>query len=73
MNGHNRLPMRHWMVLLVGAVVLISSHGVILYYVSSHPAVSAAIVSSVIVLVVLKHLGFLGGLYGLFRRRSRRK
>ncbi len=69
MNRHNRLRVRHWMALLVGAVVLITTHGVILYYVSSHTAVSAAIVFGVIVLLVLKHLGFLGGLYGVFRRR----
>jgi hypothetical protein len=56
------------MVLLVGAVVLIAGHGVILYYVSSHIAVPTAIVFGLIVLVVLKHLGFLGGLYGVFRR-----
>jgi hypothetical protein len=61
------------MVLLVGAVVLIAAHGVILYYVSSHIAVSAAIVFGVIVLVMLTHLRVLGGLYCVLRRRSRRK
>jgi hypothetical protein len=61
------------MVLLVGAVVLIAGHGVILYYVASHIAVPTAIVFGLIVLVVLKHLGFLASLYGVFRRRFRRK
>jgi hypothetical protein len=73
MDGHNHLRMRHRMVLLVGSIVLIAGHGVILYYVSSHIAVSAAIVFGVIVLVVLKHLRVLGGLYGMLRRRSWRK
>jgi hypothetical protein len=61
------------MVLLVGAVVLIAAHGVILYYVSSHIAVSVAIVFGVIVLVMLTHLRVLGGLYRALRRRSWRK
>jgi hypothetical protein len=61
------------MVLLVGAVVLIAGHGVILYYISSHIAVSVAIVFGVILLVMLTHLRVLGGLYRLLRRRSWRK
>lgn len=72
MNHHNHLRMRLWMV-LVGIIVLIAGHGVILYYVSAHTTLPAAIVSGVIVLVVLKHLGFLGALYGGFRRRYRQK
>ena len=72
MNGHNLLSMRHWMVLVVIAVVLIAGHGIFLYYISSYMALSAAVVSGVIILVVIKHLGLLGPLYVLFRRRSRR-
>ena len=70
MKGNSRVHMRLWVV-LVGVVVLIAGHGIILYYVSSHTALSAAIVSGVIVLVVVKHLGLLGPLYALFRHRSR--
>jgi membrane protein YdbS with pleckstrin-like domain len=70
MNGHNRLRMRLW-IALVGVVVLIAGHGIILYYVSSRTALSAAIVLGVIVLVVVKHLGLLSPLYALVRRRSR--
>ena len=47
-------------MLVVGVAVLIAGHGIILYYVSSHLALSAAVVSGVIVLVVIKHLGLLG-------------
>jgi membrane protein YdbS with pleckstrin-like domain len=73
MNGHNHLRMLHQTVLLVGAIVLIAGHGVILYYVSSHIAVSAAIAFGVIVLLMLTHLGVLSGLYRVLRRRPRRK
>jgi hypothetical protein len=68
MKDHSRVPMR--LILLVGAVVLIAGHGIILYYVSSHTALSAVVVSGVILLVVIKHLGLLRPLYALFRRRS---
>jgi membrane protein YdbS with pleckstrin-like domain len=70
MNGHNRRRIRHW-VALVGGVVLIAGHGIILYYVSSHTALSVAVVSGVLVLVVVKHLGLLGQLSALFRRGSK--
>ncbi len=66
MKGHGRLPKSPWM-LLVGVVGLIAGHA----YVLSHMALSAAVLSGVIILVVIKHLGFLGPLYALFRRRSR--
>jgi hypothetical protein len=59
------------LVLSAGVVALIASHGIILYYVSSHTALSAAVLSGVTILVVIKHLGLLGPLYALFRRRSR--
>jgi hypothetical protein len=70
MKGRSRLHTRPWL-LLVGVAVLIAGHGVIMYYVSSHLALSAALVSGVIGLVVIKHLGLLYPLYALFRRRSR--
>ena len=70
MNGHDRPRVRLWIV-LVGVAALIAGHGIILYYVSSHTALSAAIVSGVLLLVVVKHLRLLGPLYALFRRRSR--
>ena len=58
---------------MVGVIVLIAAHGVILYYFSSHLALSAAVVSGAIILAVIKHLGLLGLVYALFRRRARRK
>ena len=72
MTRHGRLRARAWM-LMVGVITLIAAHGVILYYFSSHMALSAAVVSGVIILVVIKHLGLLGPVYALFRRRARRR
>jgi hypothetical protein len=60
-------------MLMVGVIALIAGHGIILYYFSSHMALSATVVSAVIILVVIKHLGLLGPVYTLFRRRARRK
>jgi hypothetical protein len=73
MKGHSRLLTRTLM-LSVGVVVLIAGHGIILSYVLSHTTLSATVVSGVIILVVIKHLGWLavlpGPLYALFRRRG---
>jgi hypothetical protein len=74
MKGHRRRLTRTLM-LSVGAVVLIAGQGIILSYVLSHTALTAAVVSGVIVLVVIKHPGWLAVLLGplsaLFRRRFR--
>lgn len=58
---------RLWTV-LAGAAVLIAGHGVILYYVSSHLALSAAAITAVTGLVVVKHVGLLGPLYAAVRK-----
>lgn len=63
MKSHNRL----W-VALAGAAILVAGHGVILYYVSSHLALSAAMIAAVIGLVVVKHMGLLGSLYAAARK-----
>lgn len=59
-------------MLLAGAMILIAGHGLILYYFSSHLALSAAAITGVIVLVIVKHLGLLGPLYAIVRRVWRR-
>jgi hypothetical protein len=69
MNGYRRLLTRASM--LLGGVALIAGHGTILLIGRSHTAMSAAVVSGVIILVAIKHLGLRGPLYALFRRRSR--
>jgi hypothetical protein len=70
MTQHGRLLMRT-LLLSMAAAVLIAGHGFILYYVSSHMALSAAAISTLIIVLVIKHLGLLGPLYALFQRRSR--
>jgi high-affinity Fe2+/Pb2+ permease len=67
-NSHRS---RHLWVIAVLAGALIAGHGVVLYLFSSYFAASAA-VTSVVLLVILKHLGLLGGAYGLLRRKWRR-
>ncbi len=62
---------RFWILPLL-LVVLIAGHGVILYYVSSHVMLSAAVLSGAIILLVIKHVGLLGPVYALFRRRRSR-
>jgi membrane protein YdbS with pleckstrin-like domain len=65
MRRHSLLRGRIWMLVPL-AVVLIAGHGIVLYYFSTYLALSVAVVS-VIVLVVLKHVGLLGSLYNLLR------
>jgi len=60
-------------MLPLAVIILIAGHGIVLYYFSSHVALSTAVVSAVIILVLIKHLGLLGSAYALFRRRARRK
>ena len=69
MKGRSFLGGRIW-ILLVITVALIAGHGFFLYYFSSHFALSAAVVVMIAV-VVIKHVGLLGSLYGLLQRRSR--
>lgn len=68
---HPRARGRVWMlpVLLVG---LLAGHGVILYYVSSHVALSVAVLAGAVILVVIKHLGLLGRVFARYRRRRSR-
>ena len=60
---------RRWL-LLVLAVVLISSHALVLRYALQHKSLSASLVAGVIILVVMTHLGLLSRLYAFLRRRS---
>jgi len=70
MTGHNRVLPRRWLLLAL-AVVLISSHALVLRYALQHKSISASVAAGVMILVVMTHLGLLGRLYALFRRRSR--
>lgn len=60
-----------WVVAL-GVAVLIVVHGLVLYGFSLQVALPAAVLTGAVVLVVLKHLGLIGSLVALLRRRRRR-
>jgi hypothetical protein len=71
MSGHRHLTKRGWILAGAGTIV-VAAHLMALRYVVSHVAVSAAVVSSVVVLVVAKHLAgavVFGPLSSRFRRR----
>jgi hypothetical protein len=70
MKEHARLLGRSWLLLVAG-MLLIVGHGIILYYISLHLVVSATVVTGVAVLFAVKHLGLLGPLYAVFRRKMR--
>ncbi len=70
MTAHNRMLARRW-VLLAAAGVLIASHAMVLRYVLQHKSLSAAMVTGLMLLVVMMHLGLLSRLYALFRGRVR--
>jgi hypothetical protein len=62
-----RLLKNGWVLLLAG--LLLAAHAIVLYRVSSHVAWTVGL--GLILLVLLKHLGILGPIYGFFKRRSR--
>lgn len=71
MKGQDRPRVRPWMLLALVGIIGLVAHSVVLYYVLLHTSLSVAVVSGVIILVVIKHVGLLGPLYALFRRRAR--
>ena len=62
---------RHPAVLIVAVVLLLAAHSIAFYFLRNM-AISAALVSGVAVLLVIKHLGMLGSLSAYFRRRLRK-
>jgi hypothetical protein len=69
MTGHNRTPARRWLLLAL-AIVLIAGHALVLRFALQHKSLAASVAVGVMFLVVM-HLGLLGRLFALFRRRSR--
>jgi hypothetical protein len=67
------LARRRFWILASLVVVLIAGHGFILSYVSSHLALSGAVLSGAVILLVVKHLGLLGPAYQRFRKRRSQK
>ena len=71
MDEKTKTHNRFWM-LLAGVMILMAGHGVVLYYFRLHFALSAAVITGVVVLVVVKHIGLLGPLYAILRKPWRR-
>lgn len=67
MKSHNRLLTRPWMLLAL-VVVLLISHGFAFYFLK-RVALPAVVVSGLVVLILIKHLGLIGPLYAQLRRR----
>jgi hypothetical protein len=65
------IPTDSPILLLALVVILIASHALVLRFALQHKSLSASVVTGVIILVVMTHLGLLSRLYALFRRRSR--
>jgi len=70
MKGHNLLRRHPW-ILPVGVVALIAAHVIVVRHALPRAALSVEVVSGLIIVVVLKHVGLIGSLFALFRRRSR--
>jgi hypothetical protein len=70
MKVHSRPLWRPWMVFF-GTVALIAAHVTILRHVLLHATLSAAVVSGLAILVLIKHLGLIGSLFAVVRRKSR--
>jgi hypothetical protein len=70
MTRRNRTLTRRWLLLAL-AIVLIASHALVLRFALQHKSLAASVVAGLMFLVVMTHLGLLGRLYALFRRRSR--
>jgi hypothetical protein len=62
-----RILKNGWALLLAG--LLVAGHAIVLYRVSSHVAWTVGL--GLILLVLFKHLGLLGSIYGFFKRRFR--
>lgn len=63
----------HIWILIILAAVLFAVHGVAFYFASSHLALSAGLVSALIFVALIKHLGLLAPACVLFRRLIRKR
>jgi hypothetical protein len=60
-------------MLAVVVLALLAGHGLVLYYLSSNLVLPAAVLSGAIIVLGIKHVGLLGPLYALWRRRRLRQ
>jgi len=61
-------PLLARIVILVGAILLVAGHGAFLYFMRAHMSLSIGAICSLLVVVLIKHLGLLGPLLGYFQR-----
>jgi hypothetical protein len=72
LTGHRFTRGRIWLLAVI-ALVLIAGHGFILYTASKHLALSAGLIGGAALLIIIKHLGFVGPVFALFRRYRRKR
>ncbi len=65
-------PKIHLAIGAAGMAALAGFHALVLYRVSMHLALSAAVITSIVVLVFARHLGLLGSLIAKLLKRSPR-
>lgn len=58
-----------WMLPVL--LLLVAAHGFIFYRIASHLTLILAV--GLVVVLLVKHLGLLGGIYAMWRRRSRQQ
>lgn len=63
------LPVSSAVLVVVVLAAAIAAHAGAWYLISQHLGISGALASVLIGIVVLKHLGWIGGAYTLLRRR----
>ena len=71
MHSLKRIP-AHPALVIAAIIVLLAAHGAILYLFRQHLALSMTLVSGIVVLIVIKHLGLVAPLSAYLRRRFRR-
>jgi hypothetical protein len=61
------------LLVLAAVALLVLAHGVAWYEVSSRMAVPAVVAGGALVVLIVKHLGLLGGLWARLRRTQKTK
>jgi hypothetical protein len=67
MKAFSRLLARPW-TLIAAAVVLLAAHGFAFHFLRQR-RISAAVITGLVLLVIIKHLEMFGSLHALFRKR----
>lgn len=68
MSRLHSLPARIPALATVALIIAVAAHAGVWYFISQHLGVSRVIASVLIVLAVIKHLGWIGGGFALLKR-----